>query len=148
MRTDGRHPGGEYGAADEDVVHLVPGGGLLAHEGVDGGHTLAKHVGKSPEFLRHRLATEPGLRGASTFADREAAEQAVSQVLRLNRAWLESWLSTPSQGIRLSSQVRGEGLTLMRDGTEVPEVSRVIVVLRRSSALRDGYRIHTAWLAP
>ena len=45
-----------------DVTHLVPGGGLMAHEGLDGGHTLAKHVGKSEEFLRNRLATEPASR--------------------------------------------------------------------------------------
>ena len=44
------------------VTHLVPGGGLMAHEGLDGGHTLAKHVGKSEQFLRHRLATEPDSR--------------------------------------------------------------------------------------
>ena len=55
-------------------THLVPGGGLMAHEGLDGGHTLAKHVGKSDEFLRHRLATEPRIKAASTFYDRQTAE--------------------------------------------------------------------------
>jgi hypothetical protein len=68
------------------VVHLVPGGGLMAHERIDGAHTLAKHVGKSEEFLRNRLATEPHIRGASTFYDRQTAENAISGLLEaINR---------------------------------------------------------------
>jgi len=134
--------------AADNVVHLVPGGGLLAHEGLDGGHTLAKHVGKSEEFLRNRLATEPGLSAASTFHDREAAERAISEALARNRARIEEWLGTPSRGIRVTARVTVRGSTLGRDNDELAEVSRVMVVLRRDSGFTSGYRIHTAWPAP
>jgi hypothetical protein len=136
------------GECGDQVVRLVPGGGLMAHEGVEGGHTLAKHVGKSPEFLRHRLATEPGLRAASTFYDRATAERAVGYVLTRNKRRLNAWLASPSRGIQLSARMSGTGFTLVPDSSETTEVTRVIVVLRRSSDFRDGFRVHTAWPAP
>lgn len=76
-----------------NVTHLVPGGGLAAHEGVDGGHTLAKHVGKSAEFLRKRLATEPEIKGASSFYSREAVENSISEVLKAHDKRIQSWLA-------------------------------------------------------
>ena len=79
--------------AAEDVVHLVPGGGLMAHEAVDDAHTLAKHVGKSEDYLRNRLATEPHIRGASTFYDRQTAENAISGLLRENQRTVDRWLA-------------------------------------------------------
>lgn len=137
----------ELRAAD-NVTHLVPGGGLMAHEGIDRGHTLAKHVGKSEEFLRHRLATEPGLDAASTFHDRRTAEMAIVQVLTARNSKLNQWLATSSGSIKLTAAVPDTGFTLARGAADVAEVSKVIVVLRRSSLFRSGYRIHTAWPAP
>jgi hypothetical protein len=134
--------------AAEDVVHLVPGGGLMAHEGVEGGHTLAKHVGKSEEFLRHRLATEPDLQAASTFHDRQSAEMAIARVLAVNNNQLEKWLASRSKGIQLKASIPDVGITLARGATEVAEVTRVMVVLRRSREFPGGFRVHTAWPAP
>ncbi len=45
---------------------IVPGGGLAAHEGA-GGHLLARHVGQTAAQLSSRLASEPGLKVASSF---------------------------------------------------------------------------------
>jgi Bacterial CdiA-CT RNAse A domain len=67
----------------ESECLLVPGGGLMAHETL-GGHTLARHVGRSENYLRHRLATEPDLTAASTFYDRQTAENALARVLHAN----------------------------------------------------------------
>ena len=134
--------------ATGDVVHLVPGGGLAAHEGVEGGHTLAKHVGKSPEFLRRRLTTEPGLQAASTFHDRETAEMAVAQVLAARSHTVKGWLATSSRSIKLTAAVPNAGSTLARDTPDVVEASQVMVILRRSSLFNSGFRIHTAWPAP
>ena len=141
--------GGAFRAlrAAEDVVHLVPGGGLAAHEGLEGGHTLAKHVGKSPEFLRNRLATEPNLHAASTFHDRQTAELAIAQVLAVNKKQLREWLTTSSRGIQLTAEIPKVGFTVIRGTDEVAEVSQVMVVLRRSRDFPSGFRIHTAWPA-
>lgn len=143
MRTDGRRPHGEHW--DADVVHLVPGGGLLAHEGVEGGHTLAKHVGKSPEFLRHRLATEPDIAGASTFHSRQVAESAISSVLRSHDREIRRWLAGPEGKLTVAGQTaRPCGSVIRRNRADPIESSAVRIALRRSPALGAGYRIHTA----
>ncbi|HEX8081318.1 MAG TPA: RNase A-like domain-containing protein [Jatrophihabitans sp.] len=128
-----------------NVTHLVPGGGLAAHEGVNGGHTLAKHVGKSPEFLRKRLATEPEIKGASTFYNREVAENSIAEVLNAHDKRIQSWLAGPKRTLLISSptpQVCGS--VLLAPAADPLESSVIRVVLRRSDALGLGYRIHTA----
>lgn len=80
---------GRAGRPDAPVQRLTPGGGLAAHEiraanGAPRGHTIAKHVDKSDDYLAHRLATEKKLERASTFANREVAEEAVSATLQSN----------------------------------------------------------------
>lgn len=143
MRTDGDHPGNERRGAE--VVHLVPGGGLLAHEGVEGGHTLAKHVGKSLEFLCHRLATEPGITAASSFHSRQVAESAISSVLRSHDKEVRRWLAGPEDKLTVAGQTaRPCGSVISRNRADPIESSAVRIALRRSPALGPGYRIHTA----
>lgn len=57
---------------------------LEAHEGPGLGHTLTKHVGRTDEYLQHRLNTEPG-EYKSTFYDRLTAERAISATLRQHK---------------------------------------------------------------
>jgi uncharacterized protein YukE len=135
--------------AAEDVVHLVPGGGLLAHEGVEGGHTLAKHVGKTEEFLRNRLATEPDITGASTFYNREVAENSIAEVLKAHAKSIRRWLAgAEGKLIIMGSASQVCGLVLRRPEGDPIESAAVRAVLRRSDALGLGYRIHTAMVMP
>src|SRR5687767_5324142 len=53
----------------------------LAQDESRGGHTLARHVGKSDEDLRERLARERGISAASTYGDRATAETVVARTL-------------------------------------------------------------------
>ena len=46
-----------------------------------GGHTLARHVGKSDVELRERLRREPQISSASTYTDRTTAEAIVGAAL-------------------------------------------------------------------
>ena len=131
--------------AAEDVVHLVPGGGLLAHEGVDGAHTLAKHVGKSEEFLRNRLATEPHIRGASTFYDRQTAENAISGLLKENQRTVDRWLSGRRTWLVLNgSATTNLGILIHRGSTESAAAPGIKIVLRRSAKMENGYLLVTA----
>jgi len=128
----------------DDVVHLVPGGGLAAHEAA-GGHTLAKHVGKSEAFLRNRLAAEPALKGASTFYDRQTAENLISQLLESNRALINRWLAGPKSQLRLKGRSTvGLGTLLLPGSSIVAEASGVRVILKRSDDLGLGFYVHTA----
>jgi uncharacterized protein YukE len=139
--------GGAFRAARaaEDVVHLVPGGGLAAHEGVEGGHTLAKHVGKTEAFLRHRLATEPHLRAASTFYDRQTAENAIAQLLDDNGSGVSRWLAGTERSLSVvGSMSQGVGTAITRTSAAPVEAAGVKVILKRSSSMPTGFRIHTA----
>jgi hypothetical protein len=56
-----------------------------------GGHTLDKHVGRTDEQLRERLDRERNISAASTWTDRDAAEQTVGEALRQDQAQIERW---------------------------------------------------------
>ncbi|MBV9823889.1 MAG: hypothetical protein JO144_16790 [Actinobacteria bacterium] len=129
----------------DDVVHLVPGGGLAAHEGVRGAHTLAKHVGKSETFLRNRLATEPTLRAASTFYDRQTAEEAVGSLLRSNQKGITSWLTRGGFQVSLIGRYSTPiGRMVERDTDALTEEAGIKVVLRRSPEMANGFCVYTA----
>jgi Bacterial CdiA-CT RNAse A domain len=127
-----------------EVIRLVPGGGLLAHE-VAGGHTLAKHVGKTEEFLRYRLATGREIRAASTFYDRDTAEASLSGFIDSKAEEITSWLSGYSDDLVLNgSGARPLGFVISKKTAGRSECAGIRLVLRRSSGMPMGYRIHTA----
>lgn len=134
--------------AADDVVHLVPGGGLAAHEAA-GGHTLAKHVGKSEEFLRNRLATEPNIKGASTFYDRQTAENSISGLLRSQQRRVDRWLSGSRPQLRLDGRSNEALGTLVVPGSNfVQDAQGVRVILDKTGTLGTGYYILTAMVIP
>jgi hypothetical protein len=63
----------------------------LSRDEERGGHTLAKHVGRSDEELRQRLDWERNISAASTWTDREAAEETVGAALRQEHNRIDSW---------------------------------------------------------
>jgi hypothetical protein len=63
----------------------------LARDEERGGHTLAKHVGRSDDELRQRLDRERNISAASTWTDREAAEETVGAALRQEHNRIDSW---------------------------------------------------------
>lgn len=130
--------------AADDVVHLVPGGGLMAHEAA-GGHTLHKHVGKSEEFLRTRLATEPNIRGASTFHDRQAAENAISGLLSAQQRTVDRWLAGPRDVLVLQDRLAVPAGTVMPRGyTNYEAAYGIKIILRRNAEIASGYLLITA----
>jgi hypothetical protein len=133
------------GGVAEAVTRLVPGGGLMAHEGLDGGHTLAKHVGKTEGFLRNRLATEPGIKAASTFYDRQSAEKALVELIDANWSEITRWLRGGGFELMLDGRAaRAHGIVLIRSATRPVEAVGIRLILRRSPNTGIGFRIHTA----
>jgi Bacterial CdiA-CT RNAse A domain len=127
------------------VTHLVPGGGLLAHEELGGGHTLAKHVGKTEAFLNYRLATEPYLDAASTFYNRQIAENVLSEHLDANVREISRWLARNSKTLVVHGRVpQPVGVVIVRNSPGLVRGLGIRLVLKRSAAMTMGYRIHTA----
>src|SRR5438270_1980676 len=66
----------------------------LARDEARGGHTLARHVGKSDAELRQRLENE-SIATDSTYTDRATAEMAVAAAVRENSSKIGRWLHRP-----------------------------------------------------
>jgi hypothetical protein len=56
-----------------------------------GGHTLARHVGRTDDELRERLRLERNISSASTYTDRAAAEAVVGSALSAAPRSFEAW---------------------------------------------------------
>lgn len=126
-------------------MRLVPGGGLMAHEGLQGGHTLAKHVGKSEQFLRNRLATEPEIKGASSFYDRQTAESSISWMFEEHRVTLNRWLARKTKTLTLeSTMLRSVGVVIPRATGALVHARGTRIIVKRHPSMPMGFRIHTA----
>ncbi|MEQ1911236.1 MAG: RNase A-like domain-containing protein, partial [Vicinamibacterales bacterium] len=58
-----------------------------------GGHTLARHIGRTDDELAERLRREPNISAASTYSDMMAARRSVSLAIEQSRARIDSWTS-------------------------------------------------------
>jgi hypothetical protein len=63
----------------------------LSSDEAMGGHTLARHVGKTDDDLRERLRREPNISSASTYTDRATAEAVVGAALASPPRSFETW---------------------------------------------------------
>ena len=100
-----------------------------------GGHTLARHVGKTDAQLAERLRVEKQISAASTYTDRAAAERSVGAALADGGTKLSNWQRRvgrrPNLVLYYAEPSRKPiGRSLMRGrATSIP-CTRAIVVLR------------------
>lgn len=124
---------------------LAPGGGLKVHEAL-GGHTLARHVGQTPDQLRARLDKYSGLFATSTYTDRAAAEAAIAEATDANQAAIDAWLQTTKGKLEIDHVHDGPvGVRLARDADAPVPVNGSRLVLLRAPASSLGYRILTGF---
>ncbi|CAH0165153.1 Putative deoxyribonuclease RhsC [Pseudomonas sp. Bi123] len=89
--------------ADGPFSEIVPGGGLAAHE-AQGGHLIAKHIGRTDLQLAQRLEAEPTIPAASTFPDRAIAESAVARALSENKKRIDKFLKSKKSKTTITHQ--------------------------------------------
>jgi len=117
----------------------------LAWDEARGGHTLARHVGKTDAELVARLKAEPDISASSTYRDRDTAERAVGEVLARKKDEVEKWQrrtgSRPNLVLRLDL---GEvvGRSVERGSTRAIDVEDAVVVLRWTG---DGWYVLTSY---
>lgn len=109
-----------------------------------GGHTLARHVGKTDAELADRLRREREISAASTYTDRATAERSVAAALASAERQLSAWESRSGRRPNLvlhyadrGGQPLGRSLARGR-GRAVP-ASRALVVLRWDDRARRFY---------
>jgi len=148
-------PVGFAGAIKAARVSSIVAGriSLSRHEAVVtggiGGHTLAKHVGKTKEFLEARLRANPKLAAASTFHSVADAEHAINTLMRRETARVETWasLTSGSKKLTLYGTVAGDiGFVLNRGAKEVVRGTELVIVLKRQIYNGMPYFILTAYL--
>lgn len=108
-----------------------------------GGHTLARHVGKTDEELVDRLRREPRISAASTYPDAETAMTVVGAVIRQSRDRIDTWArrTGPRPNLALNFQSGGKpvGRSLARGARVSTTATRALVVLRWHERLRRWY---------
>jgi hypothetical protein len=111
-----------------------------------GGHTLARHVGRTDAQLRQRLRDEPGISAASTYTDRDTAERVVALALTKSERKIAAWAARGGTrpNLTLNVHVDGEpiGRSIARRGTGAEPCHDAIVVLR---ARGDAYYVLTSY---
>jgi len=100
-----------------------------------GGHTLARHVGKTDADLAERLRRERNISAASTYTDRATAERSVGAALAEGGGKLASWQKRsgrrPNLVLHYAEPARRTiGRSLMRGRTTPVPCTRAIVVLK------------------
>lgn len=125
--------------------HLVPGGGLAAHEAA-GGHLLARHVGQAEADLAARLAAQPRLSAASTFASRAEAEVAISGALDARAADVSAWVAAGARGRLVIDAAFSGGSVLQRGAAAAVPGTGVRAVLEGTGG--GGWRIITGYPTP
>jgi hypothetical protein len=123
---------------------------LLAEEAA-GGHTIARHVGKSEAELRLRLAEEPHIPAASSFRNLEEAERFVSDALGANASRIHRWLEFARPGERLRIDYRADGVVghgILRSTGQLEPMSTVVAILKRTSRPDRPYIVLTTYPEP
>jgi hypothetical protein len=113
-----------------------------------GGHTLARHVGKTDADLAERLRREPQISAASTYTDRAAAAHTVAAALDSSSGQLASWSKRqgrrPNLVLHYVSRDGPLGRSLARGARGAVPCRSAIVVLRWDDR-RDRFYVLTSY---
>ena len=111
-----------------------------------GGHTLSRHVARTDEQLEERLRKERNISAASTWTDRQTAEETVAAALRAERGRIDSWTRRGERRPNLALHFdagRPIGRSLRRGASEAVPCASAVVVLRADGP--DGFYVLTAY---
>jgi hypothetical protein len=119
----------------------------LSKDEAAGGHTLRKHVGRTDDQLRERLARERNISAASTWTDRATAEQAVGTAIAQNQDRINRWLDRSGNRPNLVLDYNGDaarpvGRSLRRGADQAEPCAHAVVVLKWSGD-RDYFVLTT-----
>jgi hypothetical protein len=121
----------------------------LAIDERNGGHTLARHVGRTDAQLTARLRDQPGISAASTYPDRETAETVVGATLERERGRVAGWSRRSGGRANLALRYRGDprspiGRSLRRGRPRSEPCPDAVVVLRWD-VRRDAFLVLTSY---
>lgn len=111
-----------------------------------GGHTVARHVGKSKNELIQRLTTQPRLTGAGSFTNIDMAERAITAAMRANASRIKMWGQFPRRPINFDYVANFQVGSYIKQGTtELVYTSKLRVALEYKPYNGMPYYILTAF---
>ena len=114
-----------------------------------GGHTVARHVGKTDRELADRLRRQPDISAASTYADLRTAETVVGAALARERSRIETWSarrgSRPNLALRYTSPGPQPIGRSWQRGRSAPAGCLQAVVVLRWDVSRDAFCVLTSY---
>jgi hypothetical protein len=113
-----------------------------------GGHTIAKHVGKTDAELRARLVAEPRRQLVASFDSLPVAERVLYRGLRANRSAIETWArgARPRETREFFFNAEDAvGTVLVRATNQLQRSSKVRIVLKLQDYNGKLYYILTAF---
>jgi hypothetical protein len=130
------HNAGAQAASSRNETRTGQGPGPardLTQDEAAGGHVLRKHVGRTDDELRERLARERNISGASTYTDRATAEHAIGVAIAVSQDRIQHWLNRSGGHPNLVLDYESGqplGRTLNRGDSQSRLCSHAVVVLR------------------
>jgi hypothetical protein len=118
----------------------------LSNDERRGGHTLEKHIGRRDDELRERLNRERNISAASTWTDRDAAEETVGEALRKDQEQISRWEARGDRRPNLALHFnagRVIGRSLRHGATTSSPCTQAVIVLRADGP--DGFYVLTAY---
>jgi len=107
-----------------------------------GGHTLARHIGKSDDELRARLRHEPDISSASTYTDLATAEAVVGEAMASAGPPFEVWRNRtgrrPNFVLHFAAG-RVIGRSIARERHEPVPCEHALVVVRWDDQRHQSY---------
>jgi hypothetical protein len=133
------------------AIAIRRGAMSLAAEEATGGHTIARHVGRTEEQLRLRLMQEPRIPAATTFRNLGEAERVVAEAMRFNKEAIKTWAKAATAGQTKgftyeAGRVIGHGV--VRSTNQVHQMSKVAVVLKKVVDQNRIYFVLTSYPKP
>jgi hypothetical protein len=114
----------------------------LSKDEARGGHTIARHVGRTDQQLRDRLRAEPSLTVVSTYTDLTTAETTVEAAFRRSAGAIRNWSGGRGQRQNLAIDYVAPspvGRSLRRGGRAPSPCAQAVVVLRWDERRNDSY---------
>jgi hypothetical protein len=107
-----------------------------------GGHTLARHVGKTDSELLARLSREPDISSASTYTDRATAEAVVGSALSSAPRSFDAWRGRTGRRPNFVLHFAAHeviGRSMARGRTVAMPCENALVVLRWNERRQEPY---------
>ena len=114
-----------------------------------GGHTVARHVGKTNRELADRLRQQPDISAASTYTDLSTAETVVAAAIAQERSRIATWSarrgSRPNLALRHTSPGPKPIGRSWRRGKVAPDGCFQAVVVLRWDVSRGAFCVLTSY---